>query len=328
MIKEFKGRFCDLKMSGSESLNMEALAKSFLAGGISGMCAKSAVAPLDRIKILLQAQSRHYRHLGVWKGLSKIVSEESVLALYKGNGAQMLRIFPYAALQFASYETYRSTLPGALNLSHESHIVKFVSGSLAGVTAVTMTFPLDTIRARLAFQVAGEHVYTGILDTARTITRDEGGPRGLYRGLSPTLVAMVPYSGLTFYCFEVLKHQVLVLYPTACVSTEEGVSLGVTAKLLCGAVAGGVAQTAAYPLDVTRRRMQLALMQPETVKYAEGLLGTLKLIYREDGVVKGLYRGMSVNYLRAVPMVAVTFSMYELLKQSMGLSTAVKFSTG
>jgi len=314
--------------SKTETLNASTLAKSFLAGGISGMCAKSAVAPLDRIKILLQAQNKHYKHLGVWKGLSKIVTEENVAALYKGNGAQMLRIFPYAALQFASYETYRTILPSILNLDHQSHIVKFASGSLAGLTAVTMTFPLDTIRARLAFQVAGEHRYTGIADTARSIVRDEGGVRGLYRGLSPTLVAMVPYSGLTFYCFEVLKHQFLVNFPSACIESDEGVSLGVPAKLVCGAVAGGVAQTVAYPLDVTRRRMQLALMQPETAKYAAGLIGTLRLIYREDGVVRGLYRGMSVNYLRAVPMVAVTFSMYELLKQSMGISTGVKISTG
>lgn len=71
------------------------------------MCAKTAVAPLDRIKILLQAQSVHYKHHGVFGGLTAIVKQESIFALYKGNGAQMVRIFPYAATQFTSFEIYK-----------------------------------------------------------------------------------------------------------------------------------------------------------------------------------------------------------------------------
>lgn len=79
----------------------------FKITGVAGMCAKTTVAPLDRIKILLQAQSSHYKHHGVFGGLSAIVRNESLLALYKGNGAQMVRIFPYAATQFTSFEIYK-----------------------------------------------------------------------------------------------------------------------------------------------------------------------------------------------------------------------------
>lgn len=75
--------------------------------GIAGMCSKTAVAPLDRIKILLQAHQSHYKHLGVFSGLLNIVKKESFLALYKGNGAQMVRIFPYAATQFTAFEIYK-----------------------------------------------------------------------------------------------------------------------------------------------------------------------------------------------------------------------------
>lgn len=52
------------------------------------------------------------------------------------------------------------------------HIEKFFAGSAAGVTAATLTYPLDTIRARLAFQVTGEHLYTGIIHTAASIFKD------------------------------------------------------------------------------------------------------------------------------------------------------------
>lgn len=58
--------------------------------------------------------------------------------------------------------------------------------------------------------------------------------------------------------------------------------------------------------------------------FSAGMLSTLRHIYLENGVVKGLYRGMSINYLRAIPMVAVSFSTYEVLKQALNLDTGMK----
>lgn len=56
------------------------------------------------------------------------------------------------------------------------------------------------------------------------------------------------------------------------------------------------------------------------------MVSTLKLIYHENGVVNGLYRGMSINYLRAIPMVAVSFATYEMMKQYLDLDTGMKVS--
>lgn len=157
------------------------------------MFSKTTVAPLDRVKILLQAHNRHYKqhgtqivfdkpnkmlswlfnflnlYTGVFSGLAKIVKFENLWALYKGNGAQMVRIFPYAATQFTSYEIYKSTFG---NLMNQHHFSKFFAGSAAGITAVLLTYPLDTIRARLAFQVTGEHKYSGIMHTAVTMFKE------------------------------------------------------------------------------------------------------------------------------------------------------------
>ncbi|XP_046987959.1 graves disease carrier protein-like isoform X2 [Schistocerca americana] len=315
-----------MALATEQGTSVEFILKSLLAGGVAGMCSKTAVAPLDRIKILLQAHNKHYKHLGVFSGLRHIVRKERFFALYKGNGAQMVRIFPYAATQFTAFELYSKALTSLLGPGH--HAAKFVAGSCAGVTAVALTYPLDTIRARLAFQVTGEHVYTGILHTALSIFKEEGGIRALYRGFVPTLCGMVPYAGFSFYCFEKLKYLCMKYIPNVtcqpCPRNTGGLVLAVPAKLLCGGLAGAVAQSVSYPLDVTRRRMQLAMMNPDTRKFGMGMSKTLLLIYRENGILRGLYRGMSINYMRAIPMVAVSFATYELMKQTLGLDTGLK----
>lgn len=289
------------------------------------MCSKTTVAPLDRAKILLQAHQHQYKHLGVLKLLKAIVQKESFIALYKGNGAQMVRIFPYAAIQFTSFEMYKSL--SSVALGPKSHVAKFLSGSMAGVTAVTLTYPLDMVRARLAFQVTGQHVYTGIYHTVTTIVKQEGGVRGLYRGYTPTIMGMIPYAGLSFYCFESLKYVCMAFLPRfttkSCTQNTGGLVLLLPAKLLCGGFAGAIAQSVAYPLDVARRRMQLSLMVQGQERFSKGWFTTLVLIFKEDGIVKGLYRGLTVNYLRVIPMVAVSFSTNELMKQLLHLDTGM-----
>lgn len=132
-----------------------------------------------------------------------------------------------------------------------------------------------------------------------------------------------------------------------------GLVLTTSARLLCGGVAGAIAQSFSYPLDVTRRRMQLAMMNHATHKYryiyleiynmnkehvnsvkwiiityffffSTSMLQTMKMIYKENGIAKGLYRGMSINYLRAIPMVSVSFTTYEIMKQVLNLDTGIK----
>ncbi|XP_015600316.1 graves disease carrier protein homolog [Cephus cinctus] len=315
-----------MSLRAEHEQNFEFVLKSLFAGGIAGMCSKTAVAPLDRIKILLQAHNKHYKHLGVFSGLQEIIRKETILALYKGNGAQMVRIFPYAATQFTSFEFYKKYLGNLLG--NHTHIDKFFAGSAAGVTAVTLTYPLDTIRARLAFQISGEHIYTGIVHTASSIFREEGGLKALYRGFWPTILGMVPYAGFSFYTFEKLKFLCMRYAPeylcNKCNRNTGGLVLTLPAKLICGAFAGAVAQSFSYPMDVTRRRMQLAMMNPETYKYGSGMFATMRIIYHENGIVKGLYRGMSINYLRAIPMVSVSFTTYEVMKQLLNLDTGAK----
>ncbi|CAG0906334.1 unnamed protein product, partial [Cyprideis torosa] len=186
---------------------------NLLAGGVAGMVSKTSVAPLDRVKILLQAHQKDYAQArGVFSCLASVFRQEGLRHLYKGNGAQMVRIFPYAALQFTSFEIYKRLY--ASMLGPHSHAGRFMAGSCAGVTAVTITYPLDVVRARLAFQGPHQHLYRGIADVLRNIFLKEGGLRGLFRGYLPTIAGMIPYAGLSFYCFETMKYILISSLPS------------------------------------------------------------------------------------------------------------------
>jgi len=83
----------------------------------------------------------------------------------------MITLSYYNILYFNLNGFFYVQLLGSI-LGNGSHVAKFVAGSSAGVTAVTITYPLDTIRARLAFQVTGEHMYNGIVHTAKCIIQN------------------------------------------------------------------------------------------------------------------------------------------------------------
>ncbi|XP_065883683.1 solute carrier family 25 member 16-like [Dysidea avara] len=291
--------------------------KTFIAGGIAGCAAKTAIAPMDRFKILLQVHHSQYKSYNIWRGLGAVVRHEGYRGLYKGNGAMMVRVFPYAAIQFVAYEQYKKlTKP---YFSSKTQTNKILSGSLAGVTAVLCTYPLDLVRAKLAFQVDHKH-YKGITHTLVTIVRNEGGVLSLYRGIVPTLLQILPYAGLAFYTYEVCKSYVLrnMKFCTKPSLDQSGtVVLTVPANLICGGIGGAVAQTFGYPFDVARRNMQLSKAQDQ---HRRNLRATLRDIFRQHGITGGIYRGLSINFYRAIPQVAVSFTVYDLMKQLLNIS--------
>lgn len=310
-----------VSMSGAPAKKDYYWVRSFVAGGVAGCCAKTTIAPLDRVKILLQAQSPHYKHLGVFSTLRAVPQKEGILGLYKGNGAMMVRIFPYGAIQFMAFDKYKKLLSKQIGIS--GHIHRLMAGSMAGMTAVICTYPLDVVRARLAFQVKGHHRYTGIANAFHTIYLKEGGVSGFYRGLTPTLIGMAPYAGLSFFTFGTLKSIGLKHFPEMLgrpsSDNPDVLILKTHINLLCGGVAGAIAQTASYPFDVARRRMQLGSVLPDSEKCVS-LVKTLKYVYHQYGVKKGLYRGLSLNYIRCVPSQAVAFTTYEFMKQFLHLN--------
>lgn len=292
------------------------------------------------MKILVQAQNVAYKDLGVVSGLKKIIQNESIRGLYKGNGAQAIRIFPYSGIQFFSFDIYKKNIFGPWLRSKEgdaNHMQKLLAGGAAGGTAVILTYPLDLVRARLTFQTKqqanavaptqtrGIISRSAIISTMIHAFKNEGGTKALYRGMSATLIAMIPYNACNFYTVDSSKRLALKNHPHIFgrVDPKTGdVTLKTQSRLLFAAISAAIANTVGYPLDVARRRMQLALLSSDTAKFSENAFKTLKLIYQENGIAKGLYRGLSINYLRVVPLFAVQYAMNDTMKEFFGLSTS------
>ncbi|KAL3844249.1 hypothetical protein ACJIZ3_001652 [Penstemon smallii] len=291
--------------------------KELIAGGAAGAFAKTAVAPLERIKILLQTRTQGFHSLGVYQSLKKLLKHEGVAGFYKGNGASVLRIVPYAALHFMTYEQYRSWILDNYSALGTGPVVDLLAGSVAGGTAVLCTYPLDLARTKLAYQISDTRgsvqqgtrqphshpAYTGIKNVMERVYK-EGGGRALYRGIGPTLIGILPYAGLKFYIYEELKRHV-----------PEEHQNSILMRLSCGALAGLFGQTFTYPLDVVRRQMQVEQLQPSSqggVRYKSTLDGLVSITQNQGW--RQLFAGLSINYIKIVPSVAIGFTAYDMMK--------------
>ncbi|KAG6841031.1 hypothetical protein C0991_002493 [Blastosporella zonata] len=334
----------------------------FIAGGCAGAASRTVVSPLERLKIIQQVQPRTSdgQYKGVWRSLARMWKEEGFRGFMRGNGINCLRIVPYSAVQFTTYEQLKKffTRHGSKELDTPKRLA---SGALAGITSVCSTYPLDLVRSRLsiatasialaspstpssssliasatsnpasllnstatssipkhaAATAAAFHTTTSTLSTANVagytkadltimgmtlkIMREEGGIRGLYRGLVTTSAGVAPYVGINFAAYEFLRG----------VITPPGKS-SIGRKLSCGALAGTISQTLTYPFDVLRRKMQVTGMKGGSIKY-DGALHALRSIIQTEGVA-GLYRGLWPNLLKVAPSIATSFFTYELVK--------------
>lgn len=330
------------------------IVRSGIAGGVAGLAAKTLIAPLDRVKILFQTLNPAFvKYAGLMKGMfaatGRIYSSEGVRGLFQGHSATLLRIFPYAAIKFVAYEQIRGVL--IPRDEFETAGRRLAAGLLLGLALVFCTYPLDLLRVRLAF-LTEHHTRNMLSHTVRSILAENPatsasdpwvvrlsrrvlpGPMlqvaNFYRGFVPTVLGMVPYAGVSFYVHDLihdimrspaLRHHT-VRYPAGRVggggksSHDQRPPLKAWAQLVAGGLAGMLSQTAAYPFEVIRRRMQVGgcVNQGEFASIG----GTARRIWGERGV-RGFFVGLSIGYVKVVPMVACSFYVYERMKTELGI---------
>ena len=296
-----------------------------------------------------------HRFMSEWTGPMQAVwwiyRQDGLLACYKGHAATLARIFPYAALNYYCYERYKRMVMSYLQRHHiekvsEQAVVSVVAGSMAGTTSVLFTYPLDYVHSRITYQVKIAR-YRGIWQTIRS-TMQEGveqakaeriassmshsaadsttippinkrqtdvrlslphflyGLRKLYTGFGTTVLGIIPYAGVSFATYDSLKKFTQRYYPP---DTDPPVAI----RLLWGACAGAAAQTSSYPLDVVRRRMQLFGLS-STLPHYRNTWDAMRVIVAKEGV-RGLYVGLSINYIKVAPAHAISFFTYDYVKK-------------
>ncbi|KAG5465348.1 hypothetical protein CUR178_00050 [Leishmania enriettii] len=287
--------------------------ESFAAGGIAGAVSKTVIAPGDRVKIIFQVEStrrfslREALYLGV-----ETVRKFGITGLWIGNGATMLRVVPYAAITYASFDFYYSKLRFVFDRTHPDGssdeawavTLRFISGSLAGATSTTCTYPLDLMRARFAARSSsGKRRFPSYRAAFREATSKQG-VLSLYGGLFATLVGIVPYAGCSFACFETLKQYIVKRS-----NLESDKDIPTYQRLVAGGFAGLLAQSATYPLDIVRRRMQVTRGRYSSVIHA------LRTVYLEEGIRQGLYKGLAMNWIKGPIATATSFTVNDLVKR-------------
>jgi len=284
---------------------------AFCAGGVAGAVSRTVVSPLERLKILYQVQSagRTEYKMSVAKALRKMYRDEGWRGFMRGNGTNCVRIVPYSAVQFGSYNIYKrfaEPSPGA----DLDPIRRLVCGGLAGITSVVFTYPLDIVRTRLSIQTAsfaalGKHEGKppGMWPTMAHMYRTEGGVVGLYRGIIPTVAGVAPYVGLNFMVYESVRKYF----------TDPGEKNPTWYnKLAAGAISGAVAQTCTYPFDVLRRRFQINAMNGMGYQY-KSIWDAVRTIVAQEGIM-GLYKGIMPNLLKVAPSMASSWLSFEVTR--------------
>lgn len=308
-------------------MDLKAFAKkessiAFIAGGVAGAVSRTVVSPFERVKILLQVQSSTSAYnKGIFNAVGQVYKEEGFAGLFRGNGLNCIRIFPYSAVQFVVYEWFKKHIflvDGSLGKEQLQNWQRLVAGAACGGCSVIATYPLDLVRTRLSIQTANLAKLSkskahnlakppGVIELLAKTYREEGGVKGLYRGVYPTSLGVVPYVALNFAVYEQLKEFMPVTDPT----------IAHLYKLTMGAISGGIAQTIVYPFDLLRRRFQVLAMGGNELGFKyKSVSDALITIGKTEGY-KGYYKGLTANLFKVIPSTAVSWVVYELVRDIM-----------
>ncbi|KAA8548919.1 hypothetical protein F0562_000603 [Nyssa sinensis] len=246
----------------------QALTKA-IAGAISGGVSRTVTSPLDVIKIRFQVQLEPTtswallrkdvygasKYIGMLQATKDIFREEGLQGFWRGNVPALLMVIPYTSIQFTVLHKLKTFAAGSSKTEDHIHLsshLSYISGALAGCAATIGTYPFDLLRTILASQ--GEpKVYPNMRSAFVDIIRTRGF-QGLYAGLSPTLVGIIPYAGLSFGTYDTFRRWIMARNQF---KSSHDDSLSSVELALCGLAAGTCAKAVCHPLDVVKKRFQV-----------------------------------------------------------------------
>jgi len=268
--------------------------ENFMLSGVAAGVSKTAAAPIERVKLLVQNQDEMIKqgrldkpYTGVVDCVKRTMASEGVVPFWRGNLANVLRYFPTQALNFA----FKDTIKGMFATSKDaSPAAKFAtniaSGGFAGSLSLTFVYSLDFARTRLANDAKGadgKRQYNGLIDVFRKTMKTDG-IQGIYKGFTISCVGIFIYRGLYFGLYDTLKPMLLGDKPSAALSFFLGWGVTIVSGL------------ASYPIDTVRRRM---MMTAGTGTSYKGSMDCAAQIMKNEGFMS-MMKGAGANVLRGV----------------------------
>jgi len=298
---------------GGKAKDPMSFAKDFLAGGISAAISKTAVAPIERVKLILQVQAANKQitagteYKGIVDCLVRIPKEQGFTAFWRGNLANVIRYFPTQALNFAFKDVYKQIFLGGVDQKTQFWRYFFGnlgSGGAAGATSLCFVYPLDYARTRLGADVGkgtADRQYTGLVDCLKKTVKSDG-IVGLYRGFSVSVQGIIIYRAAYFGCYDTARGSLpdpknspfIVNFAIAQVVT------------ICSGILS-------YPFDTVRRRMMMQSGRAkEDIMYKNTLDCWVK-ISKQEGT-KAFFKGALSNVFRGTGG-ALVLVLYDELKK-------------
>jgi solute carrier family 25 (adenine nucleotide translocator) protein 4/5/6/31 len=285
--------------------------RDFLVGGVAAAISKTAVAPIERVKILLQTQdaSRQItvekRYKGIIDCFIRVPREQGFWTLWRGNLVNVIRYFPTQALNFAFKDTFRKYL---CPYDPKKEMGKFFLGSLAsggaaGAASLLFVYPLDFSRTRLAADVGKaktDREFTGLGNCLYKVLKADG-PVGLYRGFVVSVLGIIAYRAAYFggydwgkqYLFKDFRNaNAILLFCFAEVNTT-------------------ISGLFSYPLDTIRRRLMMQSARKDILY--KGMFDCAAKIYKEKGM-RAFYKGALSNVFRGTGG-ALVLVLYEKIQK-------------
>ncbi|KAG5059151.1 Mitochondrial carnitine/acylcarnitine carrier-like protein [Glycine soja] len=294
------------------------MAKDLTAGTVGGAAQLIVGHPFDTIKVKLQSQPTPLpgqlpKYSGAIDAVKQTVAAEGPRGLYKGMGAPLATVAAFNAVLFTvrgQMEALLRSHPGATLTINQ----QVVCGAGAGVAVSFLACPTELIKCRLQAQsvLAGTGTaavavkYGGPMDVARQVLRSEGGVKGLFKGLVPTMAREVPGNAAMFGVYEALKRLLAGGTDTS--------GLGRGSLMLAGGVAGAAFWLMVYPTDVVKSVIQVD--DYKNPKFS-GSIDAFRRISASEGI-KGLYKGFGPAMARSVPANAACFLAYEMTRSALG----------
>lgn len=282
--------------------------QDLLSGGVAAAVSKTAVAPIERVKLLLQVQdaskqiAADKKYKGIIDCFSRVAKEQGFWSLWRGNLANVIRYFPTQALNFAFKDQYRQMFLGGVDKNKQFwrfFAGNLASGGMAGATSLCFVYPLDFARTRLAADVgkgAAEREFSGLGNCLTKIYRSDG-LYGLYRGFSVSVQGIIIYRASYFGFFDTIK---------SFVSTGDKMPNFFVTWAIAQAVTV-VSGITSYPFDTVRRRMMMQSGRKDLLY--KNTLDCWKKIAQKEGT-RAFFKGALSNVFRGTGG-ALVLTIYE-----------------